>query len=205
MWICVFLKRQRDYNFKHFRYRNFGIVPEWFIIKFQARNDYWPYPWSFRQSVLLVFSHLKASHPQIWEIFWKWKTLFSSSYCWMITVIFHVAYTYISSKFLVKRPSSFFIKNCLLWRLRDFSSIANLAGIPVAEPKSDLKIQKFISNDEEWGVKLHFWYKKIPPKNCVTFLKIFVHENPNVFKVFFEVWRLQTSQNFSFLKLHMTL
>ena len=22
------IKRQRDYNFKHFRYRNFGIVPE---------------------------------------------------------------------------------------------------------------------------------------------------------------------------------
>ena len=95
------IKRQRDYNFKHFRYRNFGIVPEWFIIKFQARNDYWPYPWSFRKSVLLVFSHLKASHPQIWEIFWKWKTLFFSSYCWMITVIFHVTYTYLSSKFLV--------------------------------------------------------------------------------------------------------
>ena len=89
----------------------------------------------------------------------------------MITVIFHVAYTYISSKFLVKRPSSFIIKKCLLWRLRDFSSIANLAGIPVAEPKSDLKIQKFISNDEEWGVKLHFWYKKIPPKIYITFLE----------------------------------
>ena len=171
-------KRPWGYNFIHFRCRNFGIVPEWFIIKFQARNDYWPYPWSFRQSVLLVFSHLKASHPQIWEIFWKWKTLFFSSYCWMITVIFHVAYTYISSKSLVKRPSSFIIKKCLLWRLRDFSSIANLAGIPVAEPKSDLKIQKFISNDEEWGVKLHFCYKKIPLKNRVTFLEIFAHKNP---------------------------
>ena len=89
----------------------------------------------------------------------------------MITVIFHVVYTYISSKFLVKRPSSFIIKKCLLWRLRDFSSIANLAGIPVAEPKSDLKIQKFISNDEERGIKLHDVYKFNPPINYITFLE----------------------------------
>ena len=67
----------------------------------------------------------------------------------MITVIFHVAYTYISSKFLVKRPRSFIIKKCLVWRLHDFSSMVNLAGIPVPEPKSVLKIQKFISNVEE--------------------------------------------------------
>ena len=50
-------------------------------------------------------------------------------------------------KFFVKRPSSFIIKKSLVWSLRDFSSIANLPGIPVSEPKSDLEIQKFISND----------------------------------------------------------
>ena len=96
----------------------------------------------------------------------------------MITVIFHVAYTYISSKFLVKRPSSFIIKKCLLWRLRDFSSIANLAGIPVAEPKSDLKIQKFISNDEEWRVKLHFWYKKYHLKIALHFWRYLFMKTP---------------------------
>ena len=199
------IKRQRDYNFKHFRYRNFGIVPEWFIIKFQARNDYWAHPWSFKKSVLLVSSHPKASHPQIWKIFWKWKTLFSSSYCWMITVIFHVAYTYISSKFLVKRPSSFIIKKCLLWRLRDFSSIANLAGIPVAEPKSDLKIQKFISNDEEWGVKLHFCYKKIPLKNRVTFLEKFAHKNPMFSRYSLRYESVKKGSRISFLKQNVTL
>ena len=76
---------------------------------------------------------------------------------------------YISSNFFMKRSSSFIIQKCLVWRLSDFSRVTNLPGIPVPEPKSDLKIQKFISNDEEWGVKLHFWYKKIPPKNYVTF------------------------------------
>ena len=67
----------------------------------------------------------------------------------MITVIFLVAHTYISSKFFMKRPSLFIIKKCLIWRLSDFSGVTNLPGIPVPEPKSDLKIQKFISNDEE--------------------------------------------------------
>ena len=49
----------------------------------------------------------------------------------------------------MKRPSLFIIKKCLIWRLSDFSGVTNLPGIPVPEPKSDLKIQKFISNDEE--------------------------------------------------------
>ena len=67
----------------------------------------------------------------------------------MITVIFLVAYTYISSKIFMKRPCLFIINKCLVWRLSDFSSVTNLPGIPVPEPKSDLKIQKFISNDED--------------------------------------------------------
>ena len=67
----------------------------------------------------------------------------------MITVIFPVAYNYIISKFFMKRPSLFIIKKRLIWRLSDFSGVTNLPGIPVPEPKSDLKIQKFISNDEE--------------------------------------------------------
>ena len=60
-------------KFKTFRYRNFGIDQEWFIVKFHTRIDYWTNPWSFRKSVLLVSSHLKASYPHIWKIFWKWK------------------------------------------------------------------------------------------------------------------------------------
>ena len=142
------VKRPWDYNFTHLRYRNFGIVPEWFIDKFQARNDYWAHPWSFRKSFLLFSSHPKASHPQMWKNFWKQKSQFLSSYNSIITVILHVAYTYESSKFFVKRPSPFIIRKSFFWRLRNFSSVANLPGIPVPEPKSDLKIQKFISNDE---------------------------------------------------------
>ena len=171
LWMIEFLfKRPWDYNFTHFRYQNFGIVPEWFIVKFQAKNDYWAHPWSFKKSVLLVSSHPKASHPQIWKIFRKRKSQFLSSYYSSITVIFHVAYTYKSSKFFAKRPGWFVIKKSLVWRLRDFSSVANLPGSPVPELKSDLKIQIFISNLEDWGVKLHWSYNKNPPKNCVTFL-----------------------------------
>ena len=154
------IKRPWDYNFTHFRYQNFGIVPEWFIVKFQAKNDYWAHPWSFKKSVLLVSSHPKASHPQIWKIFRKRKSQFLSSYYSSITVIFHVAYTYKSSKFFVKRPSSFIIKKSLVWRLRDFSRVTNLPGSPVPELKSDLKIQNFISNLEDWRVKLHCRCKK---------------------------------------------
>ena len=88
----------------------------------------------------------------------------------MITVIFHVAYNYISSKFFMKRPSLFIIKKCLVWRLCDFSSVTNLPGISVPEPKFYFKFQKFTSNDEEREVKLHDGYKINPPKNCVTFL-----------------------------------
>ena len=51
----------------------------------------------------------------------------------------------------MKRPSLFITKKCLIWRLSDFSGVTNLPGIPVPEPKSDLKIHKFISNDEEKG------------------------------------------------------
>ena len=153
-------KRPRYYNFTHFRYRNFGIVPEWFIDKFQARNDYWAHPWSFRKSFLLFSSHPKASHPQMWKNFWKQKSQFLSSYNSIITVILHVAYTYKSSKFFVKRPSSFIIKKSFVWGLPDFSNVAKLPGIPVPEPKSGLKIQKFISNDEERGVKFNRGYKK---------------------------------------------
>ena len=59
----------------------------------------------------------------------------------------------------MKRPSLFITKKCLIWRLSDFSGITNLPGIPVPEPKSDLKIHKFISNYEEQGVKLYCAYK----------------------------------------------
>ena len=69
----------------------------------------------------------------------------------MIAIKFYLAYTYISSKFLVKRPSSFIIKKCLVWRLRDFSSIANLPRILLPEYKSVLKIQKFVSNMKNKG------------------------------------------------------
>ena len=56
--------------------------------------------------------------------------------------MFHVAYTYISIKFFMKRSSSLITKMFLIWRLSDFSSVANLPGIPVPGPKSDLKTQK---------------------------------------------------------------
>ena len=182
-------KRPWDYNFTHFRYQNFGIVPEWFIVKFQAKNDYWAHPWSFKKSVLLVSSHPKASHPQIWKIFRKRKSQFLSSYYSSITVIFHVAYTYKSSKFFMKRPSSFIIKKSLVWRLRDFSSIANLPGCPVPELKSDLKIQIFISNLEDWWVKTHWPCYKNPPKNCVTFLGFEPCFQPSLF---LPQWTLQS-------------
>ena len=165
----MLIKRPWDYNFTHFRYQNFGIVPEWFIVKFQAKNDYWAHPWSFKKSVLLVSSHPKASHPLIWKIFRKRKSQFLSSYYSSITVIFHVAYTYKSSKFFAKRPGWFVIKKSLVWRLRDFSSVANLPGSPVPELKSDLKIQIFISNLEDWGVKLHWSYNKTHLKIALLF------------------------------------
>ena len=73
----------------------------------------------------------------------------------MITATFHEAYDYILSKFFMKRPSLFIIKKRLVRRLSDFSSVFNLPGIPVPEPKFYCKFQKFISNPEERGIKLH--------------------------------------------------
>ena len=83
------------------------------------------------------------------KFFEKEKNQFCECYSWMIIVIFLVAHTYISSKFFMKRSSLFIIKKWLIWRLSDFSGVTNLPGIPVPEPKSDLKIQNFIANDEE--------------------------------------------------------
>ena len=57
------------------------------IIKSEARNDCWTHSCSFRKSVFLFSSHPKASDPQVWKIFWKWKCWFLSSYYLMITVI----------------------------------------------------------------------------------------------------------------------
>ena len=51
MQIVFPFKRPWDYNFTHFRYRNFGIVPDWFIIKFHAIKDYWTHPCSFWKSI----------------------------------------------------------------------------------------------------------------------------------------------------------
>ena len=71
----------------------------------------------------------------------------------------------------MKRPSSFITKKCLVWRLSDFSSVFNLPGISVPEPKFYCKFQIFSSNPEERGVKLFDGYKIKPLKNCVTFLE----------------------------------
>ena len=49
----------------------------------------------------------------------------------------------------MKRPSLFIIKKCLVWRLSDFSSVFNIPGISVPEPKFYCKFQIFGSNDEE--------------------------------------------------------
>ena len=84
----------------------------------------------------------------------------------------------ISSKFFMKRPSLFSIKKCLVWRLSDFSSVTNLPGIYVPEPKYYFKFQKFTSNDEEREVKLHDGYKINPPKNCVNFLEFQIFFTP---------------------------
>ena len=89
----------------------------------------------------------------------------------MITVIFPVAYHYIISKFFMKRPSLFIIEKRLVWRLIDFSSVFNLPGISVPEPKFYSKFQIFSSNPDERGVKLFDGYKINPLKNCVTFLE----------------------------------
>ena len=78
------------------------------------------------------------------NFFEKEKNQFCECYYWMITVIFLVAYNYIISKFFMKKPSLFIIKKRLVWRLSDFSSVFNLPGISVSEPKFYCKFQ--ISN-----------------------------------------------------------
>ena len=72
----------------------------------------------------------------------------------------------------MKRPSVFIIKKRLVWRLSDFSSIFNLPGISLPEPKFYCKFQIFSSNPKERGDKLFDGYKINPLKNCVTFFGI---------------------------------
>ena len=71
----------------------------------------------------------------------------------------------------MKRPSLFIIEKRLVWRLSDFSSVFNLPGISVPEPKFYCKFQIFSSNPEKGGVKIFDGYKINPLKNCVTFLE----------------------------------